>query len=345
MTRFLNRVPLYCLLAVFTLAACTAAPDYEPPRMTDGKPSLQGIWTNVSVTDLQRKPGVDKLVLTPEEAAEVESQDFYNQRIAEDAKPNSTEENMTLLDGSDLLAGGGYNAFWVDPGKHHGVVKGEIRSSWIVDPADGQIPFSEQGRAKLAERRGARKYASDNPESRTLSDQCLIGFGGTGGPPMLNVLYNNTYQFVQTPDYLMILVEMVHDARIIPIGGDHRPKELHRWLGDSVGHWEGDTLVVETVNWEPEQGRRGPVFMSGKGKVIERFTRYSDEEIFYEFIVEDPEYYSQVWRGEMTFRTTEGPVYEYACHEGNIALPGILQGARAQEARGEKVSGNEGDES
>jgi hypothetical protein len=346
MTNLKFAVSSSCLLALLTFSGISAARDYEPPRMPNGKPSFQGIWTNVSVTDLERKEGVDKLVLTPQEAAEIEGRDFYNVRIAEDAKPNSEEENATLLDGSDLLSGGGYNAFWVEPGEHHGVVKGEIRSSWIVDPADGQIPFSKEGRAKVAERRAERKFASDNPETRTLADRCLIGFGGTGGPPMLNVLYNNNYHFVQTPDHLMILVEMVHDARIIPIGDNekHRPEELHQWLGDSVGYWDGDTLVVETVNWNPQQGRRGPVYMSEKGKVTERFTRWSDNEILYEFTVEDPEYYSQVWRGEMTFTTTEGPVYEYACHEGNIALPGILQGARAQEARGEKVTGNEGDE-
>lgn len=329
-----------CFLASIT----AAAGDYEPPRMPDGKPTLQGIWTNVSVTDLQRKSGIDKLVLTPEEAAEIEGRDFYNQRIEEDAKPNSAEENATLLDGSDLLSGGGYNAFWVEPGETHGVVKGEIRSSWIVEPDNGRIPFSEQGQAMVAEQRAAREQASDNPESRTLSDRCLLGFGGTGGPPMLNVLYNNQYQFVQTPDHLVIVVEMVHDARVIRIGGEHRPQEMHQWLGDSVGYWEGDTLVVETTNWQPQQGRRGPVYMSSDGKVTERFSRYSDNEILYEFTVEDPAYYSQVWRGEMTFASTDSPAYEYACHEGNLALPGILQGARAQEARGEKVDGNDGDE-
>lgn len=344
MTTLKFAVSSSCVIACFTFSALVLARDYEPPRMPDGKPMLQGTWTNVSVTDLQRKSDVEKLVLTPEEAAEIEGRDFYNQRIAEDAKPNTPEENETLLDGSDLLSGGGYNAFWVEPGETHGVVKGEIRSSWIVDPDNGRIPFSEKGQAKVAERRAAREHASDNPESRTLSDRCLLGFGGTGGPPMLNVLYNNNYEFVQTPDHLVIVVEMVHDARIIPINGEHRPSELQQWLGDSVGWWEGDTLVVETVNWQPQQGRRGPVYMSEQGKVTERFSRYSDAEILYEFTVEDPEYYSQVWHGEMTFTSTDDAAYEYACHEGNFALPGILQGARAQEARGKKVDGNHGDE-
>lgn len=309
-----------------------ATDDYEPPRMPDGKPRLQGTWTNVSVTDLQRKEGVDKLVLTPEEAAEIEGKDFYNIRIAEDAEPNSAEENATLLDGSDLLSGGGYNAFWVDPGNHHGVVKGEIRSSWITDPADGRIPFSKAGRERIRQLRD-RSRSNDGPEGRTLSDRCLIGFGGTGGPPMLNVLYNNNYQIVQTQDHIMILVEMVHDARIIRIGDQHTPDSVTKWLGDSVGHWEGDTLVVETRNWKAWQANRGPIYHSGQGWVIERFTRYSDDQIFYEFTVEDPEYYSQPWHGEISFNRAEGPVYEYACHEGNIALPGILHGARVKEQR------------
>lgn len=314
------------------LVTASAAQCYEPPRMPDGKPMLQGIWTNVSVTDLQRKPGVDKLVLSPEEAANIESKDFYNIRIAEDAKPNDPNDN-TLLDGSDLRSGGGYNAFWVDPGHKHGVVKGEIRSSWIVDPADGRIPFSKQGQERNAAfRRSHSNY--DGPEVRPLGERCLIGFGGTGGPPMLNVLYNNHYQIVQNSDYIAILVEMDHDVRVIPINTTHDPRQSPKWLGDSVGHWEGDTLVVETVKWHREQGNRGPINLSEQAKVIERFTRYSDEQIYYEFTVEDPAYYSQAWRGEMSFNRAKGPIYEYACHEGNYALPGILQGARAEEREG-----------
>ncbi len=320
--------------AYFCVSCIVQAENYEPPRMANGKPSFQGIWTNVSVTDLQRKNGVKSLVLTPEEAAVLEGKDAYNIRVKEDAKPNDKKENETLLDGTDLLSGGGYNAFWVDAGTVHGTVKGEIRSSWIIDPDNGRIPYSAEGKKKVAKARD-RSRANDGPEGRTMSDRCLIGFGGTGGPPMLNILYNNNYQFVQTDDHLMILVEMVHDARIIRIDEKHRPESLTRWLGDSIGYWDGDTLVVETKNWNDTQAKRGPIYHSKKGRVIERFTRYSDHQIFYEFTVEDPEYYSQPWRGEMSFNKTEGPVYEYACHEGNIALPGILKGARHQEKLGQ----------
>lgn len=321
----------------------SATPTYDPPRMANGKPSFQGMWTNVSVTDLQRKRGVESLVLSPQAAAEIEGRDFYNIRTKEDAVPNSAEENATLLDGSDLLSGGGYNAFWVDSGSYHGRVKGEIRSSWIIDPQDGRIPFSEEGSKKRAASRTSR--SNDGPEGRTLSDRCLMGFGGTVGPPMLNVLYNNTYQIVQTDDHLMILIEMIHDARIIPIGESNHPEvALSQWAGNSTAYWDGDTLVVETKNWHQQQRSRGPVYMSDTGKVTERFTRYSEQQILYEFIVNDPEYYSQEWRGEMSFNITEGPVHEYACHEGNYAMPGILQGARVQEAAGEESIAIDADE-
>jgi len=299
------------------------------------------LWTNVSVTDLQRKEGVDKLVLTAEEAAEIEGRDFYNVRTAEDARPNTNKENETLLDGSDLLSGGGYNAFWVDTGNRHGVVKGEIRSSWIVDPPNGRIPRlqSEERRPAQGERRPSPSRRSyDGPESRPLAERCLIGFGNTGGPPMLNVLYNNTYQFVQTKDYLMVLVEMVHDARIIPIysskaKAQQHNSSVHRWLGNSYSWWEGDTLVVETVNWHPLNAQHTSVRVSDNGKVTEKFSFWQEGQIFYEFIVEDTSLYSQPWRGEMSFNAAQGPVYEYACHEGNYALPGILHGARVQETK------------
>ena len=337
----MSQITKTALAAYLLTLSITALADYKPPRTPDGKPNFQGLWTNVSVTDLQRKDGVDRLVLTPEEAREIESKDFYNIRTAEDAKPNTANENKTLLDGSDLLSGGGYNAFWVDTGDKHGVVKGEIRSSWIVDPANGRIPYLRQQSRRPGEgqvRPQGPRGSYDGPESRPLAERCLIGFGGTGGPPMLNVLYNNTYQFVQTKDYLMVLVEMVHDARIIPIYASQKEAQKHdsdvpRWLGNSYAWWEGDKLVVETVNWNSEQAARGPVRVSEKGKVTEKFSFWQQGQLFYEFVVEDPTIYSQTWRGEMSFNAVPGPVYEYACHEGNYAMPGVLHGARIQEQR------------
>ncbi|MGQ9426642.1 hypothetical protein ACXYTJ_10405 [Gilvimarinus sp. F26214L] len=324
-----------------TLRACAglllclslpAAGDYKPPRMADGKPSLQGTWSNASITRLTRGRDYKDLVISETELAALT--DAHPQVVRQRTDDHLQPEDG-LLDGSDLAMGRGYNAFWIDPGREFGLVKGTRRSSWIVDPADGQIPFTATGRKQRGQRRAERAEAA-GPEARALGERCLISFGGNGGPPMLNTLYNNTYEIVQTPEHLMILVEMVHDARVIPIHAGpaearRAVSSVPRWLGNSAAWWEGDTLVVETRNWHPEQARQGPIYMSERGKVIERFTRYSAQQILYEFEVDDPIYYTRPWRGEMSFNAVDGPVYEYACHEGNMGIIGILKGARAQE--------------
>lgn len=302
-------------------------PGYQPPRTPQGKPDFQGIWTNASISDLQRNPQYTSLVIAPEDLEALTAQHPQNVRQATDDNLQQGE----LLDGSDLGMGRGYNAFWIDPGTSFGLVKGEYRTSWVVEPDTGRIPYSEQGQAL---RRAYRELFSSNdgPEGRSLGERCLIGFGGTGGPPMLNVLYNNHYQIVQTDDYLMIMVEMNQDARIIPIGGQHRPRELQQWLGDSVGWWDGDTLVVETVSLHPQQAGGGQIPLSDQGKITERFSRWSDGQIYYEFEIDDPVYYTQRWRGEMSLNASASRIYEYACHEGNYGLPGILAGERRAEA-------------
>lgn len=299
---------------------------YEPPRTASGKPDLQGYWTNASLTAMQRNANFDDLVIPPNRVADVTASHPQNVRQA-------TDDGLVqgqLLDGSDLGEGRGYNAFWVDPGSHYGTVRGEVRSSWVVYPENGRIPFSDAAN-EMRRARFASANTNAGPESRSLGERCLIGFGSTGGPPMNNVLYNNMYQIVQTDDYVVILVEMVHDARIIPINGEHRPDPLKPWLGDSIGWWEGDTLVVETRNMHPEQLTENAAPLSVDGKIIERFTRYSDDQITYEFEVSDPLYYTEDWRGEMSFNATDTKLYEYACHEGNYGLVGILAGARRAE--------------
>lgn len=316
------------LTASLTAQVAAQAPaGYEPPRTPEGRPDFQGTWSNASITTLQRNPRYDFLVIPDEELARVTAEHPQNVRQATDDHLQPGE----LLDGSDLQMGRGYNAFWIDPGQQFGLVRGEFRTSWIVDPPDGRVPYSEQGQ-ELRRQHRAQWVNNNGPEGRSLGERCLIGFGGTGGPPMLNVLYNNNYRIVQTADYLMIMVEMNQDARIIPIDGEHRPKEWQRWLGDSVGWWEGDTLVVETRHLHPQQAQSGSVNLSGDGVVTERFTRYSDDQILYEFSVEDPIYYTQAWHGEMSFNATDERIFEYACHEGNYGLPGILVGARRAEA-------------
>lgn len=354
-------------MAITGIAHAQSAPGYTPPKTSWGAPDLQGFWSNSSITDMQREPGYPNLVLTPAEVARMEGEDYYNNRTREDAKP-ADPNDKTLLDGTDLLSGGGYNAFWVDPGKHVALVKGEPRSSWIVEPADGRIPrkgvaaattrpappaaaaptgaarpgaATVQGPGAVDRNAGGGFGSYDNPETRPMGERCIIGFGNTGGPVMTNVLYNNTYQIVQAPEHVMILVEMVHDARIIPITKDRkRPAVIQQWLGDSIGWYEGDTLVVQTKNVHP--GQRG--YISKDGTLTERFTRWNDGQILYEFAVDDPTQYSQPWKGEMAFNVSKEPSYEYACHEGNYAMEGILAGARKQEREGKAVKANAAEE-
>jgi len=172
---------------------------------------------------------------------------------------------------------------------------------------------------------GFRGGRFDNVNDRPLAERCLLGFGSTSGPPMLPVLYNNNYQIVQTPDHVMILVEMVHDARIVRMNGTHPSKEVRQWLGDSIGHWEGDTLVVDTTNFSDKVSFRGS---SENLHIIERFTRTDANTILYRVTIDDPTTFTKIWTLEYPFVATPGPIYEYACHEGNYAMTDILGGAR-----------------
>jgi hypothetical protein len=379
-----------CGLGLLLLAAALGlpvdaqvrAPGYSPPHTPWGAPDLQGVWSNASVTDMQREPGFEALVLTREEAARMEAADYYNTSTRAELKPSDTFDGR-LLDGTDLISGGGYNSFWIDQGSQVASVRGTLRSSWIVTPADGRIPYKDPARKlgatglggsssialdataftptrsqkdpkKLAlggpvppnPLRGGQIGSYDNPETRPPSERCLVGFGSAGGPVMGNVIYNNRYQIVQTPAHVMILVEMVHDARIIPVFASardaragHRPAVITPWLGDSVGWYEDGALVVETVNANPTQ--RG--FISAGGVVTERFSRWSETQVTYEFTVEDSSLYSQPWRGEMALNQT-APWFEYACHEGNYALRGILAGARKLEQEGKLVEASDAEE-
>ncbi|MCP5056202.1 MAG: hypothetical protein GY937_05680 [bacterium] len=320
------RIAAVSILATILLAkAAPGQTAWTLPRMADGAPDLQGTWTNATITGLERPDGIDALVLTPEEARQIEgrTKDFFD---AVDEVPEGD-----LPAGEDV---GGYNTFWMDAGSRLAIVDGEIRSSLIVEPEDGKIPYSWRGMASLAKQYWRLRNA-DDPESRLLGERCLVGFGSTGGPPMLPVLYNNHYQIVQSPGFVMILVEMNHNVRMIRIGGSHLPANIRPWLGDSVGHWEGDTLVVETTNFHPGQGFRASLrhrlYMSEDAKVVERFTRVGEHEIQYEFEVDDPSVFKQAWNGEIPFLEADGQIYEYACHEGNYSLSNILAGARAED--------------
>ena len=330
MNRIIRRHAAVLTAAALTAAALTAAAHakaYETPRTDFGHPDLQGTWTNATITALERPDQFDRLVLTEAEAAQWERQTagFF------EAIDNVPEGGLEA--GEDV---GGYNSFWMDPGTRALRVDGEARSSIITAPQSGKLPYRLGARIKLINFMGNVINAFDGPEQRPLGERCVVGFGSTGGPPMLPVLYNNNYQIVQTPDHVMIHVEMNHDARIIRLGGEHPPAQVRPWMGDSIGRWEDGALVVETTNFHPGQTFRAAVkhqlLLSPEGVVTETLRRVGETEIKYSFEVEDPALYTEPWRGEVSFRPADGRIYEYACHEGNYALPGILAGARLEEA-------------
>jgi hypothetical protein len=242
-------------------------------------------------------------------------------------RTDDEQNERTTFDGADLRSGRGYNSFWIDPGMSFNVVRGEHRTSWIVDPADGQIPFLDDGARGSIERRSG----FDGPEARPLGERCIVN-SHSAGPPMLNYLYNNNYELVQTRDALVIRAEMNNYARIIRIGGRRTHPNYRPLHGDSIGWWEGDALVAETTHFSALHAQ-SVVPLGPRARVRERFTRTSATQILYEFTVEDPDLYRQPWRGEMSLNATQDRVFEYACHEGNYALPGILAGAREEERR------------
>lgn len=336
-----SRLTQTLLVTALTLAATSAA--------FAQRPDLNGTFTNMSLTGLTRPEGVEPLVVNADLAQQIADGtpiagiapgDFDESAPAEtpDGAPPAGSIDFGLR---------GYNSFWTDPGSQLANVMGEFRTSYIIDPPNGQIPRLEEPLVDLDRKSFGYRYLTgigDNsgPEALPLAERCLIGFGNTAGPGMMGTLYNSTYQFVQTNEYVTILVEMAHDARIIPTfdseeeaRANRRPAVLQQWFGDSVGWYEGDTLIVETVNINPQQMQQSSVPISAAGKITERFTRYSDTEIVYQFTVDDSNLYSQPWTAELSFHATDGRLYEYACHEGNYAMPGILAGARRAEREAE----------
>lgn len=306
-------------------------PGYKVPRTAWGVPDLQGYWNNTSITSMQRSPDAKTLKVSQKEADRIVNRNVLIVLSKDDQKNNGQDPNNTKLL-EDKNNDRGYNAFWIDPGTKLASVKGELRTSWITDPPSGRIPYKPG-----AARGGGYAITNfDGPETRPQAERCVLGFSGSFGPVMQNGMYNNTMQFVQSPTSVAILVEMIHDVRVIPIvasKADVKHGAVPRWGGDSVGWYEGDTLVVETTNVHP--GQRGMI--TATGKVTERFSRWNDKQVLYTFEVDDPALYSQVWKGEMSLNASE-PLYEYACHEGNYAMPGILAGARELESQG-KVPG------
>jgi len=339
------------LLTLIPAAAQTAksAGKYNPPRLADGHPDLQGTYDLATITPVERAAG-SKLVITKEEALKLETAQAARRERADQPIDGNRAAPPKGGDGSAGAAGnvGGYNSGWLDPGSKYTIVNGEIRASLVVDPADGRVPpMSAAAQERM--RNGAFRNrptsdaqesndpglerapgAYDDPERRPLGERCILGFGSTSGPPMLpDYFYNNLHQIVQTPDSIMILSEMVHDARIVRMNAQHLPASFRRWMGDSVGHWEGDTLVVDTTNFTDKTRFRGA---TENLHVVERFTRMDAKTLLYQFTIDDPATWTKPWTGEYAWPATNQHIYEYACHEANYALGDILRGARLRDA-------------
>jgi hypothetical protein len=324
--------------AALTLVPLSGQAKWKMPRTPDGKPDLQGTWSNATITPIERSNEFPNLALNEADAARLEK--IVADRIARLSEPSDPNRDAPPKggDGSTGAAGnvGGYNNFWIDSGTKVAIVNGERRSSLVVDPPTGKVPpLTDDARKRASERMAALRARGgeyDHPEFRPLAERCLLSFGSSSGPPMLpNYFYNNNYQIVQTADHVMILVEMVHDVRIVRMNTkQHLAKHIRPWMGDSIGWWEGDTLVVETTNFHPSQLFRGA---SDNLRVVERFTRTGEDSLLYTFTIDDPTTFTTQWSGEVPFEATSEPIYEYACHEGNYALSNVLSGERDREAR------------
>lgn len=329
------------LIAISLLSA-------DLPRTASGHPDLSGMYDIATLTPLTRPAGLgDRLSLTEAEAKALAKATADLMAKTSQASDPNRPAPPAGGDGSQGPAGnvGGYNTVWVDTGTGAFKIDGQYRTSIVIDPVNGRLPpMTAEARAKGAERakynrpnRGDAFWITENitpgpyddPELRPTAERCLLAFGASAGPPALPVMYNNLKQIVQTKDHVMILNEMVHDARVIRLNSKHEPPEIRRWLGDSIGHWEGDTLVVDTTNFNDQ-----PALGSADRNlhVIERFTRIDAKTLRYKFTVEDPTVWTKPWTGEMVWPATDARIYEYACHEGNYSFAGILRGARRLEA-------------
>lgn len=278
-----------------SLAGAAAQTPYQAPRTPFGQPDLQRVWTNETTTRLQRPVELgERLIMTPEEAAEADRGSVFRPAMR---------------------------------------VNGEPRTSFITYPADGRVPPMKAG-AEPDPRYYTMKPGekiTDGPELQPIDDRCILPIGFNAGPVMLSLPNNSHYQIIQTPDHVVILVEMIHDARIVRMSGGHRTDGLRPYLGDSIGWWEGETLVVETTNFPAEQMFQGSWINL---KVTERFTRVREDRLLYQFEVEDSTKWDVPWGGEYEFRPALGPIEEYACREGEVSVPAMLRGARRAEAEG-----------
>ena len=306
--------------ALFIPAAAAGQNDasdaWRAPRTADGRPDLQGVWDFRSLTPFERPETLaDQDVFSAEEAAQ-----FTEERLA------ALDKDQAGPDGRIPLSGG-YNDFWWDYGRQ---LTDDLRTSLVVDPPNGRLPgLTPAARERAAARRAALGRDAHRPEDRGAFERCILGFNA--GPPMNPSAYNNNMQLFQTGDHVVILNEMVHDARIVPLDDSgHLPDGVRQWRGDSRGRWEDDTLVIETTNFTNKTSFRG----TGPGLyLVERFTRVAEGTLLYEYTVTDPESFERPWSVAVPMQKNDLPVFEYACHEGNYGMLNLMVSARAEDAK------------
>ncbi len=302
---------LSCLIVLALAAVELSGQAKTPARTPGGHPNLEGMWTNVTITPLERPRDLaGKAYFTDEEAA------AYEKRVIERRDAADPESADTVAD----------PVVWWERGMH---VVSTLRTSLIIDPVDGRLPpLTGEAQKRMQESRAyTRTHPADGPEDRSLQERCLVS--NSTGPPMLSGPYNNNIQIVQSRDAVMMVIEMIHDVRVIPMDGrPHIPESVRLWMGDPRGHWEGDTLVVDSTNFTNKTHFRGA---DENLHLVERFRLADPETIIYQFTVDDPTAFSKPWTGELPMHRTSAPMYEFACHEGNVALEHMLINARAAE--------------
>jgi hypothetical protein len=328
---------LLALTGIAAQAPKSSAKLWKPPHTADGHPDLQGTWNYATLTPMERpRELADKAFLSEQEAAEFEhrSQQTRNVDLNRETKPTARGLVNGTVETEDLASA--YNEFWWDRGTK---VVATRRTSLVIDPPDGRIPpLTPDAKKRMAALDELNQRAAEGPEDRPLSERCILR--PNSGPPMTPTGYNNNFQLIQAPGYVVIFNEQIHDARIIPTDGrPHLPQNVRQWMGDSRGRWEGNTLVVDTTNFTDKTNFRG----SGENMhLVERFTRTDPDTLLYEFTVHDPQSFTASWTGQIPMKRTQEPMYEYACHEGNYSMFTTLSGARALEKSASDESARQG---
>ncbi len=329
-------VLLAALAAVVSIPAASQAHQppakaWSPPRTGDGHPNLQGIWNYSTLTPVERPRDLaDKAFFTEKEAAEYEKRARQTRNVDDNRETTPTARGVIngTVETEDLASA--YNEFWWDRGTK--IVKTR-RTSLVIDPPDGRIPaLTPQGQKRMTTLDEANRRLAEGPEDRPLSERCIVR--PNSGPPMTPTGYNNNFQLLQVPGYVIIFNEQIHDARIIPTDGrPHLPPNVRLWMGDSRGRWEGDTLVIDTINFSAKTNFRG----SGENMhLVERFTLSDPETLLYEFTVDDPQTFTRSWTGQIPMARSREQMFEYACHEGNYSMFTTLSSARALEKEGSR---------